>query len=525
MPRTLIFIVAYEAKAHIASVLTRLPAHVYDNPDYEVLVIDDASRDDTADVAKDWSDTKSAANVTVLKNPVNQGYGGNQKLGYRYAVDRGFDRVVLLHGDGQYAPESLDALLRAMDARGADVVLGTRMHSLRAARKGGMPFYKILGNRTLTTFQNLMTGQKLSEYHTGYRVYATRFLDRVPFEINTNDFHFDTEILLQAFHAQAKVVEVPIPTHYGDEICRVDGVRYAGDVVRATLQYFLHRAGMFCSLKYQRVTHARYADKTAMPGSTHAATVEVIKAKKPKKLLDIGAGQGHLARVAGPLGVETTMLDVEEPRQLHGKFVKCDLERDELPVNIHDFDMVTMLDVIEHLARPEDFLIAMRHQRAALPETMAPTVVISTPNVAFLSLRLSHLFGRFNYAERGILDITHKRLFTLDSLLETLKDCGYRVDQIVPIGAPFGLVAGGGIGASLGRLATALAKLWPRGFAFQFLIVTTPMPGVSLLLEASKRVRQMPDTGRSGATALELGASVLPRTHIAPASQPEPAIS
>ena len=102
------------------------------------------------------------------------------------------------------------------------------MHSVQSARKGGMPYYKVLGNRILTTYQNRMTGWELSEYHTGYRAYATKFLDSVPFEINTNEFHFDTEILLQAAHVNASVKEINIPTFYGEEVCRVPGSSMRG---------------------------------------------------------------------------------------------------------------------------------------------------------------------------------------------------------------------------------------------------------------------------------------------------------
>lgn len=166
-PKILVFIVAYFAADHIRSVFERIDANLLKNDDVHILVIDDASTDSSSETAADWVKQNGYKNITILRNPVNQGYGGNQKIGYRFAVDNGFDYVILLHGDGQYAPELLPDFIKIWKDTQADVVLGSRMHSVASARKGGMPIYKILGNKVLTTFQNAVCGQNLSEYHTG----------------------------------------------------------------------------------------------------------------------------------------------------------------------------------------------------------------------------------------------------------------------------------------------------------------------------------------------------------------------
>ena len=202
-PRVLVFVVAYEAERHLPDLLDRVPADIWENPRVHVLVIDDASADAGLSAAERWAERRGVENLTLLRNPVNQGYGGNQKLGYRLAVDAGFDFVVLLHGDGQYAPELLPTFIEAWKESAADVVLGSRMAARAAARAGGMPLRKRVGNRLLTGAQNFLTGRKLSEYHTGYRGYSTALLRKIPFELNTNDFHFDTEILL-AGHARRR---------------------------------------------------------------------------------------------------------------------------------------------------------------------------------------------------------------------------------------------------------------------------------------------------------------------------------
>lgn len=188
-PHVLIFVVAYEAESTLARVLDRIPAAVR-ALDVEVLVIDDSSRDRTFEVGLLKADSMNHK-VTILYNSTNQGYGGNQKLGYTYALRQGFDFVVLLHGDGQYAPECMPTILAPLIEGTADAVFGSRMMVPGAARKGGMPLYKFVGNKILTWFQNRLLGTRLSEFHSGYRAYRVAALSRIPFEYNTNLFHFD----------------------------------------------------------------------------------------------------------------------------------------------------------------------------------------------------------------------------------------------------------------------------------------------------------------------------------------------
>src|SRR5439155_1327645 len=151
--RLLIFIVAYNAETTIEKVLRRIPASLRLD-EVEVLIIDDSSRDNTFAEGLRYQQRNAEFKLTLLRSPENQGYGGNQKLGYRYAIDNNFDFVALVHGDGQYAPEKLPLLLGPLVRGQADAVLGSRMIDKRAALRGGMPFYKWIGNQILTTFQN-----------------------------------------------------------------------------------------------------------------------------------------------------------------------------------------------------------------------------------------------------------------------------------------------------------------------------------------------------------------------------------
>src|SRR3989454_12688949 len=172
-PRLLVFIVAYHAEKTIEGVRARIPHTLTVDYDVEVLIIDDSSTDSTFERSESMRRAGALPFKShVLFNPKNQGYGGNQKIGFYFAIEQGFDFVALVHGDGQYAPECLPDLVKPLADHEADAVFGSRMITKREAIKGGMPLYKLLGNMTLTRFQNLVLRSKLSEFHSGYRIYS-----------------------------------------------------------------------------------------------------------------------------------------------------------------------------------------------------------------------------------------------------------------------------------------------------------------------------------------------------------------
>lgn len=242
----LIFIVAYQAEKTIQSVLSRIPISLAEKYEIEVLAIDDASKDLTFQIGKQVRDSKTLPfRITVFRNPKNLGYGGNQKVGYHYALENGFDYVALIHGDGQYAPECLPTLMEGFDDPRVGAVFGSRMIKRGDALKGGMPLYKYVGNKILTGIENRLLKSSLSEFHSGYRIYSIDALTKIPFDLNTNDFHFDTEIIVQLTAKGIPIIEMPIPTYYGDEICRVNGLKYAKDVVKTVLQYRTQQLGIF----------------------------------------------------------------------------------------------------------------------------------------------------------------------------------------------------------------------------------------------------------------------------------------
>ena len=231
-----ILVVAYEASATLESVLNRIPSD-FRSTLHTILVCDDASSDDTFQVGMRVKQSRPDLPLEVIRRPVNLGYGGNQKAGYRWMIDHGLDVVVLLHGDGQYAPEFLPFMVAPIVDGRADVVFGSRMLERGAALRGGMPKYKFVGNKILSFLQNRIAGVSLSEWHSGYRAYSVASLARVGFELNADYYDFDTQIILQMIESHQRILEIPIPTFYGDELSRVNGIRYGWRILKHTLRW------------------------------------------------------------------------------------------------------------------------------------------------------------------------------------------------------------------------------------------------------------------------------------------------
>ncbi|NBO68580.1 MAG: glycosyltransferase family 2 protein [Actinobacteria bacterium] len=232
-----ILIVAYNAQETLAKVLDRIPVDFLKQID-AILVCDDASTDDTHNVGLSYQ-SKSQLPLTIVRHEINLGYGGNQKTGYQWALEKNLDLVVLLHGDGQYAPEYLPQMVAPIVSGSADVVFGSRMITHGGARQGGMPLYKFVGNKILTTLQNRLAKVSLTEWHSGYRAYSVASLRKVNYLKNSDYFDFDSQIILQMIGARQRIVEIEIPTFYGDEISRVNGIKYGIKILIHTLKFRL----------------------------------------------------------------------------------------------------------------------------------------------------------------------------------------------------------------------------------------------------------------------------------------------
>jgi glycosyltransferase involved in cell wall biosynthesis len=236
--RIAVVLPAYNAANTLRQTYAEIPHDIVD----DVILTDDHSRDDTATIARELG-------IYTLEHEFNRGYGGNQKTCYAAALARKADIVVMLHPDYQYTPKLLAAMASMIASDQYDVVLGSRILG-RGALAGGMPRYKYVFNRILTFTENILVGQTLSEYHTGYRAWSRKVLERLPIEVCSEDFVFDNEMLAQSIYADFRIGEISCPTKYFPEASSINfrrSVVYGLGVLKTAAQFRLHRWGLIRS--------------------------------------------------------------------------------------------------------------------------------------------------------------------------------------------------------------------------------------------------------------------------------------
>ncbi|MGG5257278.1 glycosyltransferase [Phycicoccus avicenniae] len=470
-PRVGVLVVAYNAASTLVHTLDRLPEAFRASVDH-VLLADDASQDDTYAIGMAYKDTSDLP-LTVVRHEKNLGYGGNQKAGYRWAIGHGLDVVVLLHGDGQYAPEVIEDLVRPLTEGRADAVFGSRMMVRGQALKGGMPLYKFVGNRILSTFQNAMTGADLSEWHSGYRAYRVDALADLALDTYSDGFDFDTEIILGLLDAGKHVAEVPIPTYYGDEICYVNGMAYARDVARDVLRHRARRMGFGA-----QGTAEAYALKPS-PHSSHGRILGWLASSAPGTVLDVGCSDGAfgaLVRAEGHRVVGVDLVKHDGVGDRLDDFVEADLEGG-LPEDAGTgYDHVVAADVLEHVTRPEVLLRDIAARLAPGGE-----VLVSVPNFGHWYPRGRTALGLFDYDSRGPLDRGHVRFFTRRSFEKLVRDCGLRIVERDVVGVPVDVLDRGRAGdrrvdvaRAVGSVDRAAVRGWPTLFGYQLLYRLEP---------------------------------------------------
>ncbi|HLH05256.1 MAG TPA: glycosyltransferase [Bryobacteraceae bacterium] len=422
-----IFIVAYNALTTLSKVLKRITPEVWRNVE-QVVVFDDASPDETYELAVGIQAMTNLPKLRVIKHAKNLGYGGNQKAGYRYFIEQGFDIVVLLHGDGQYAPELLSHMYAPLVRGEADAVFGSRMmKDFGGPLKGGMPLYKYAGNRILSWFENRALGLNLTEFHSGYRAYDVHALSQIRLDKLTDDFHFDTEIIIKLHHQGFRILEVPIPTFYGDEICRVNGLKYARAIVRAVRRYTETARSVRSHPEYEE-----YFLPYAVKRSRYSAHDYASRLIAPgERVLDVGS--------------------------------------DPLPRG-QQFDRILLLDRLEHLREPGPLLEDCRR-------LLAPRgrLIVSVPNAVNITVRLMILFGSFRYADRGILDWSHLRFFTRKTIRALLERSGFRIASVhysvMPLERIIPLKSSSRLLRFANELLHIATRLLPNLLAYEIIVV------------------------------------------------------
>jgi glycosyltransferase involved in cell wall biosynthesis len=241
--KVVVVLPAYNAALTIEKTYKEIPFDIVD----DVVLVDDNSPDNTVEVAK------KLGIKHIIVHPKNRGYGGNQKSCYNKALEIGGDIVIMLHPDYQYTPLLIQSMSHIMANDLYPVVFGSRILG-KGAMKGGMPLYKYIANRCLTLTQNILIGQKLSEYHTGYRAFTREVLETIDYENNDEDFIFDNEMISQIFMANFEIAEITCPTKYFDEASSINfsrSMKYGFGVLRVSLTHFFYNLGLNKSKLYK----------------------------------------------------------------------------------------------------------------------------------------------------------------------------------------------------------------------------------------------------------------------------------
>jgi glycosyltransferase involved in cell wall biosynthesis len=233
---------AYNAGSNLEKTYNELPFEYRSR----VILVDDCSVDDTVLISE-------ALGIVTVRHDRNLGYGGNQKTCYAEALKRGADVVVMVHPDHQYDPRVVGIMSELISLGNCDIVLGNRIRTRREALSGGMPHWRYFLNRSSTFVENLLLGQTIGDFHSGLRAYSRETLEKIPFELNSNDFAFDQQLLVQAVALKLRIADIPIPARYEDTSSSISfkrSLKYGVMGAIAIFQYFLHRLKILPSKKF-----------------------------------------------------------------------------------------------------------------------------------------------------------------------------------------------------------------------------------------------------------------------------------
>lgn len=485
--KILIFFPTYNAEKTLKEVLSAIPSNI-SLLNHEILILDDCSDDETYKAACTYKKELNHLNINILRNPETQGYGGNQKIGFHYAIKNQFEILVVLPPDGKYFPTNIQNLIDTFVDSKSDILLGSRISEGLTSIKNEMPVFRYLGIKALTWFQNILLGTQFSDLHSSYRVYRVQAIATIPYQLNTNDHHFDTEIFIQFLLKKFRLREISIPISYGIDLNSDRGVKYAWSVVLTTLAPIFHRISLFYERKYDvEEGNSKYALKIGFL-SSHQFAIDNVP--PGSKVLDIGCGDSLVGQELRKKNCHVESIDVEDPKEVKTikYFTKMDLNIPNPPIDIERFDYILLLDVLEHLDDPEKFIYHLRVKANG----KTPTFILSVPNIGFFIMRLQLLMGRFSYGVRGILDLGHRRLFTFKTICRLLDQAGFKITERRGLPAPFPLAIGlNHVSILLLNLNELLIRIFPKLFSYQFILISTPYPTPEALLNST--VQNSPD--------------------------------
>ncbi len=248
-PKVIVIMPAYNAESTLEQTYRDIPDGSVD----EVILTDDFSSDRTVEIAKKLG-------ITVIQHNENRGYGANQKTCYNDALKRGADIIVMIHPDYQYDPRIIPYAVGFIMTDICDIVMGSRIRTRQETLEGGMPVYKYISNRFLTAFENIVLGQNLGDFHSGFRVFKREVLERIDYHSNSDDFIFDTEFLAQAIYSNFRIGDIPIPTRYFPEASSINfrrSLTYGFQTVIVMMKYILQKTGIADFELFRRIHAGR----------------------------------------------------------------------------------------------------------------------------------------------------------------------------------------------------------------------------------------------------------------------------
>ncbi|MEE8170837.1 MAG: methyltransferase domain-containing protein [Phycisphaerae bacterium] len=452
----------------------RLPPLLRRRTDVDVAVVSTVA----ADAARIRSNRGGVRHIAI---PRDMPYGLRQKLILEHAVRDGYACVLCVPPGPAIDVSQAMPLLLPIYQRRADLVIGSRIgRHQRHEPRDPMGRARRFVHALATYAYNSITGDRRADVHATCRAIRVAALRDVPFRDNSDDEGFDIELLLQFRARGLRVIDVAALAPRGMPVGVRSAIRRACSGLTAPIRVMLHQKGFLYHPRFDsgRSPYRYRSDRF----SVHQRVIESVP--RGSTVLDLGCGAGHVARALRErdcfvVGVD--QIERDDVRANTDAYHAIDLDRLDpaaASLDLHRFDVVLALDVIEHLADPEAFLRTLRvHLRPGC------TVILSTANVAYWSMRLMLALGQFNYGRRGILDVTHKRLFTKATFVRTCRAMGFDVLQRIGVPPPVTDVIHGAIGRGLMALHARLSRAWVSAFGFQMILHLRPRPTVERLWE------------------------------------------
>lgn len=489
----MILVLAFNAEKSIRNLLSELLPFVIENPQNEILIIDDASPDKTFEMATSWVSTTNAKNIHIFKNRIQHGYGANQKVGFRYSIDHGFSFIVIHQSHFSISPEIYKTLIAPFSIDNKiDGVLG-----FCEGFSNDDVFTRLIASG-VNFLQDKLSKTNHLDWRSPLRAYRTSALTHIAFELNANKEQFDSEVVLQLINNKSIISSVPVDMSGKLRNSASLDVGTLFSHIKATLKFWLQKFHLFYDIRFhpelvlldkKENDHGFVYEEKFSSNSPHSAVCENQDLiRDGSSVLDLGCSTGYVAnkliqdKNCTVVGVD--ILPLSPSKRTSFEYHELNFESDhEQLVKILEkqpYDAILLLDVLEHLSFPELFLL--RIYRAHLKKN--PKVIVSTGNVAFVVVRLMLLLGQFNYGAKGILDITHKRLFSRRTFKNLLEQTGFTITKVRYFPFPFGALGfSGGIASIFEKINLVLIDIAPSLFSYQIMFETVPLERPEKTLE------------------------------------------